>query len=76
MDRTKGPPGPVAPALALTALWLECWRQARAFGWAALTTPAPDLGKLRRTWLAELSQTTDSFLRSPAFLSFLRGDPR
>jgi len=31
-----------------------------------------DLLRLRARWLAELSQLTDAFLRSPAFLKLMR----
>jgi hypothetical protein len=58
----------------LVADWLESWRSAHALGWDCLETMwglrPPQ--RLRDRLLAEVRQTVQSQLRSPAFLEFMR----
>lgn len=61
------------PPLDPISQWLELWRQAvvlgqsaAAFGWL------PDLRQMRNVWLATLTDATDSYLRSPAFLELMQ----
>jgi hypothetical protein len=59
---------------AYSRLWLELAGHAGALGVANLKGAARLmlLGQLRERWLAELSQTTDHYLRSSAFLELMR----
>jgi hypothetical protein len=76
LPRGSGPearPGHVDanPLLELTDQWMDCWRKAVALGYglpAALTDPR----QTRNAWLAELTNATDRYLRSPAFLEWMR----
>jgi hypothetical protein len=69
-----GNPRPLPlPLTALTERWLEVWRDGGAWGYGLLTVGLyRDLRQMRQTWLADLTRTTDRYLRSPAFLELVR----
>jgi hypothetical protein len=73
-DPAPGPADLRPPALVnLTERWLEVWRDAGAWGYGLLAVglfQAPR--QMRQLWLADLTRTTDSYLRSPAFLELVR----
>jgi hypothetical protein len=61
------------PFIALTEQWLEAWQQAAALshinliGIALCWDP-----QLRSRWFAQLSQMSESYMRSPAFLEMMQ----
>jgi hypothetical protein len=73
-DPAPGPADLRPPALVdLTERWLEVWRDAGAWGCGLLAVGLfQDLRQMRQLWLADLTRTTDSYLRSPAFLELVR----
>jgi hypothetical protein len=53
--------------------WLQWWRDAGAWGLGLMTVGLfYDARQLRRFWLSDLTQMTDSYLRSPALLELMR----
>jgi hypothetical protein len=61
------------PRNALADPWLDLWRDAGAWGFGLMAVGwLRDSRQLRRSWLADLTRTTDSYLRSPAFLELMR----
>ena len=61
------------PAIALMRQWLEIWQRTLTLcgdtdGIALFWNPR----QLRNQWLADLSQTMDNYMRSPAFLELIR----
>jgi hypothetical protein len=70
------PPGPRGQAeawLGAAQPWLQWWREAGAWGCGLMAVGLfCDTRQLRRTYLADLTRTTDAYLRSPAFLELLR----
>jgi hypothetical protein len=66
-------PEPSRPA-AYVEQWFDSWRCASTLGWDCLETlcglRAPQ--QLRTRLLAEARQTAAEYLRSPAFLDFMR----
>jgi hypothetical protein len=73
-DPAAPPADPRPPALVtLTDRWMEAWRDAGAWGYGLLALGVfRDLQQMRRSWLTDLTRTTDSYLRSPAFLELMR----
>lgn len=70
------PPGEEStsnPFIALSAQWLEMWQRACVLNKANMEATLPFWDpQLRSRWLAELSQAMDSYMRSPAFLEWMR----
>jgi|SwirhirootsSR3_FD_contig_51_4487461_length_444_multi_2_in_0_out_0_1 hypothetical protein len=61
------------PLTDLTERWLEVCRDGGAWGYGLLAVGLfRDLRQMRQTWLADLTRTTDRYLRSPAFLELVR----
>jgi hypothetical protein len=80
MDGTLLRDGPASPgpgltdASALAQQWLDVWREAGACSWGLMALALfHDVRQTRRAWLADLTRTADSYLRSPAFLELVRG---
>jgi hypothetical protein len=72
-DPAMVPGDPRPPLVDLTESWWEVWRDAGAWGYGLFALGLfRDLRQMRQTWLAELTRTTDSYLRSPAFLELVR----
>jgi hypothetical protein len=67
-------PPPAHPLDAWARLWLQLAGHGAALGLANLKGAARLmlLGQLRERWLAELTHTTDHYLRSPTFLELMR----
>ena len=65
---------PDAPALAATEQWLDAWRGTVASTWdyMARLSSLYDTRQLRTWWLADLNQLTSAYLRSPAFLAWMK----
>jgi hypothetical protein len=62
------------PLRAMMEPWLDLWRQAAALSYSSWTATALfyDPRKLRSAWLADLTRVMDGYLRSPAFLEWMR----
>jgi hypothetical protein len=91
MDGTLLRDGPAAPELASPSTpahagprsptafadpWLKVWREAGAWNYGLMTVAVlVGARQMRKSWLADLTRTADSFLRSPAFLELVRGGP-
>jgi hypothetical protein len=62
------------PMQALLEPWMQWWRQAGALGYSNWNAAAffYDPRQLRNAWLADLTRSMDVYLRSPAFLDWLR----
>jgi hypothetical protein len=68
---SEPPPTPPSPA-ALTAYWLECWRQALLGGGLAAVALHCDARQIQRRFMTDLTRTLDGYLRTPAFLELMK----
>jgi hypothetical protein len=65
---------PEAPAVAATEQWLDAWHGAVASTWDYMIRVSSlyDARQLRTWWLADLNQLTAAYLRSPAFIAWMK----
>ena len=62
------------PAMAVAEQWFGFWQQMGTLGWQSLAElqTTTDARQMRSRWLAEWSQATEAYYRSPAFLESMR----
>jgi len=74
-DGQTAQPHPADPLQAITAQWLDWWRQAGVWSYGNLTAAAffYQPRQMRSAWLADLTRTMDGYLRSAPVLEWMRG---